>query len=264
MLSVLLVPLLATGCGASSTEAGQEVTDTSADYVADFDVLGGSGPEAALLSEIVAKTRPPELRSVSIGPIADDAVPAGADAETVPETKWLTFEYTVGDKLGAVVEAFWRGAVAATGYRRAAEERGLPLIRGYTIRSRTADGELVQDEVAIISSTAFEWDGKPASTDVEPLRARLSEETSASVEVLSLEVAEPGGAAPVITLETSDPQATLDDDKGELRFVGRLSMYEGYMVRLVDPNGELVWIRASANRAGAAMSWVRADLRSPL
>jgi len=261
---VLAIALVAAGCGAASSDpSGEGLTDTSEAFVADFDVLGGSGPEAALLSEIVAKTRPPELSSVSIGPIADDAVPPGAEAETVSGTKWLTFEYVVTPDEDARVEAFWRGAVAATGYRRAAEEQGLPLIRGYTIRSRAADGELVQDEVAIISSTAFEWDGKPASTDVEPLRARLSEETSANVRVLSLEVAEPGGAAPVITLETSEPEALFDQDQGDLRFVGDLGMYEGDLIRIVDQNGELVWIGASATRAGAGMSWTRPDLRSP-
>lgn len=127
--------------------------------MADYDVSGGSGREEALLSEIVTKTRPSGLDFVEIGPIPEDAVPEGAEAETVPGTKWVTFEYTIGDEEWSTVEPFWRGAVAATGYRRAAEEQGPPLIRGYTIRSRTPDGGLVQNEIATISATAFEWDG---------------------------------------------------------------------------------------------------------
>lgn len=260
LLGVLVVAFTAGGCGASSTEAGQVSTDTSSDFVLDYELIGASGPEEDLLSETIAKTRPPDLKSVELGPIPEDAVPSGANSETVPGTKWLTFEYEVDDEHGEVVEAFWRSAVAATGYRRTAEKEDLPLIRGYTIQSRTANGELVQNEVTTISSSMYEWDGKPPARDVEPLRARLSNESSPSVEVLSLEVAEPGGAAPIITLEASDPKA-LFEDRDTLRFVGDLGMYEGYLIRVVDPNGGLVWISASASRAGAGMGWTRPEFQ---
>ena len=246
------------GCGSSSTDAGQVPIDTGSGYVADYDVVGGSAAESALLSETVVKTRPPWLDKVELGPVPAGAVPEGAEADTVPGTKWLTFEYSVPDEEGATVEAFWRGAIAATGYRRAAEEQGLPLVRGYTVRSRTADGEIVQDETLPISATGYEWDGTVPATDIEPLRARLSNESSPTVRVLSLEVAEPGGAAPAITLEVSDARAVFED-RDALRFVGGLGIYEGSLIRLVDTKGGLVQISASAHRASAGMKWTRPE-----
>jgi hypothetical protein len=262
VLSLLVVSLSAAGCGATSTDAGEEgTTSTSMDFVANYDIVGGSGPEIDLLAEIVEKTRPAGLRTVRIGPVPEDAVPPGAEAETVAGTEWLTFEHVVAADRGSYIDAWWRSSIIATAFRRLSEERGLPLIRGYTARSRSPEGELLHEEVLPILTPSFEWDGTPAATDVEPLRAKLTQ-GSASVIFRSLEVAQPAGAAPIITLETSDPAALFDDKPGDLRFVGDLGIYEGHLIRMLDPNGELVWIEASATRGGAQISWARPGLRS--
>ena len=262
LLVALVAALSAAGCRTAETGVGEEgTTGTSADFVADYDVVGGSGAETDLLADIVEKTRPAGLRTVRIEPVPGDAIPPGADAETVAGTEWLTFEHVLADDRGAYIDAWWRSSIIATAFRRLGEERGLPLIRGYTARSRSPEGTLLDEEVVPISATSFEWDGKPAATDVEPLRAKLKE-SSAGVRFLSLEVAEPAGAAPIITLETSDPGALFDDSPGDLRFVGDLGIYEGHLIRMLDPNGELVWIEASATRVGAQVSWARPGLRS--
>jgi hypothetical protein len=263
LLGSLVVYVSVAGCGAASTEVGEKgTTGTSAAFVAEYDIVGGTGPQTDLLSAIVEETRPPGLTTVRIGPVPDDAVPPGADAETVPGTEWLTFEHVVTADRDSSMDAWWRSSVIATAFRRAGEERGLPLIRGYTATSRSPDGELIHEEVVPISATAFAWDGTPAATDVEPLRARLRQGSGESVRFLSLEVAEPGGAAPIITLETSDPEALFDDNPSDLRFVGDLGIYEGHLIRMLDANGELVWIEASATRVGAQLSWARPGLRS--
>lgn len=96
------------------------------------------------------------------------------------------------------------------------------------------------------------------------MRARLREQMTTKIRLLSLEVAEPGGAAPVITLETSEPEGLFGEDWRKLTFVGELDPYEGYLIRLVDQRGELVWIKASASRAGAGMGWTRPDLQGEM
>jgi hypothetical protein len=251
VILISLVSLFAVGCGARSTEAD----DLTAGELpaADYPVIGATDPERDLLLEILAKTQPQGLETVAFGGIPEDA--AGFDP--VPGTKWLTFEYAAGADEESYIEALWRSAIATTAFRRATEVRGLPLVTGYTVRSRSQDDQVLREEMLSIEADLFNYE---PIQEADEIRTRLSQVKAPGLKLLLLDIVEPGGAAPIITLETSDAQALKEDSRGVGSYLGQLSLCEGYLIRVVDPEGRLLWIQASASRAGHSLTWAHPDL----
>jgi hypothetical protein len=209
------------------------------------------------LKEIVEQTAPGGLCSLEIGSVPN----GGAAAFSVPGTGWLTFDWTVNeDGDAAYVEPWWRSAIATAAFRSAAEDRGMTLVRGYSVRSRSPSGEIIREDGVGISAVDFRIPAGPK--DADELRTRLSQTTSKSLRFVSLEVAQPEGAAPIITLETSDPRAFFHENADDLgQFVDALQPYEAYLIRVVDSGAHLVWIQGFARRAGAVTSWARPGLQ---
>ncbi|MGH3034932.1 MAG: hypothetical protein ACRDON_10345 [Gaiellaceae bacterium] len=244
------------GCGAASTDGDNTVAAAGSETVeSSWEVAGGTDPELALLLEIIARTQPQGLSVATIGSIPEDA----PTLDAVVGTKWVTLEYSPINGEEAYIEAFWKGGMIATAFRRAAEERGLSLIRGYTVRSRSSDGQVAREQKPSITADLFSY--APVQ-DTETLRTRLSQVQTPSLKLLSLDFVEPGGTAPIMTLETNDARASFRENSHHVGYyLGEIGLTEGYLVRVVDSSGALVWMQAGASRAGHGWTWAHPGLR---
>ena len=242
------------GCGAvpsaDESKSGAQASNVS------LAISGGDPAQQQLLREILTSVEPPGLNSVVITAVPEEPTTAfGASGTT-----WLAFDYTVTDPGPAYVEAVWKAAITTTAFRRAAEPLGLPLARGFTVLGRSTDGQVVANDAVGIQAYAFET---PPIADAEAVRTRLSGMAGENLSVVSVDILQPDGAAPAITLQAKDPVVFFGADSSELSdLLGDLSVYEGSLVRVLDSNGATIWIQGSANRAGHAITWSAPDFRA--
>jgi hypothetical protein len=255
-VAALLACALVSGCGADTAASTSSVpVETRPSTAVAVPLSGGGGDEIAVLGEIVSRVHPDGLREITIV----HRPPSGAGTKfQAPGTRWLLFDY--GDRTRAAdqVDRLWRTAIISTAYRRLARERDLPLVRGWTAQEPGDEWP----ESGGISAWPFAHASPPVS-DTSALLERLSRAHSEALRVVSVEVLQPDGAAPIVTLRTDDPWAFAHENSGELGTVlgDNLSVFEGSLVRVLGPAGDVIWIQGTASWAGTTVSWWAPELK---
>jgi hypothetical protein len=229
-------------CVACGQAQDESITVRRAFAPVDFQIIGTSDAEASLLREIADRTNPAGLSAISL----EDA-PSEVDAFTVEGTRWLRFDYdSPPADQASVVERYWRTGLISVAYRRAAAERGLPLVRGWTVADQTFQ----------ISADPYDRAAGHPDLDPQALVDRLRNERSDLLSVISLEVTHPSQWAARMVFETSDPTRLFCGDEDDLAVaVSPGPDGDGYLIRLVDSSGQVVWVTASVAGAGNSMSW---------
>jgi hypothetical protein len=207
----------------------------------EFEIERASEAETAVLREVADGTSPAGLRTVVV-----ENSPSDVGAFTAEGTRWLSFVYGSPVDEASSIERYWRSGLIAVAYRREAEQRGLPFVRGWT----------VDDRLFQISGDPFARSANDPDLDSERLLERLKAERSEALRVVALEIVHPFRSAPLIVLETSDPRGFFCEDKGDLaEVIGPGPFGDGYLIRVVDSGGKVIWTAAAVTGAGSSSSW---------
>lgn len=249
---LIAVSFVIAACGQSPQNLGSSFTVTSGQPVSPPpEIAGETGPQADLLSDIVARTSPSHLTRITF----TDPPPDRGSGFGTPGTRWLVFEYVADHADAEYVESLWKSGIIASALRRAETAQGQPLVAGYTAELRSTTGKLSTTDLMTINASLNEYE---PLRDARALEDRLRNVQSQNMEVIALEVLYPDGAAPVITLETRDANAFFGEASHELaKLVGPLGQYEGSLVRVLNADGALIWVQGTSARAGQTVTWSR-------
>ena len=239
----VIVGVVAVGCGAEAEDRARELVAPPPDVrvVRDAPVTavieGGTPPQQRLLRDILGGLGSDRILRVAIREPRPDLKPF--DAGDV----MLTVETESPRSRG--LRAEWETWLLAAAFHYRSHAEGLPGV----VWLDTADGGGFRLDPSKASPRSADL-AQPGG-DVDAVVQRVTKAAAASgAEVARIEILEPYGLAPAITLRVADPAAFLHDRlRGFLESFGdRWERWEGTLIQVVDRAGELVWYTAGSSR----------------
>lgn len=210
-----------------------------------------SGPsplDTALLGSVV-QGMTTDLSSVTLGdPPSDFASAVGS--------KWLDATHKSGNTPAQNAEDAWYTYLIAGAYGAQCGAAGADCLSGYTFvgsngpQEDDGSGRLVIQSVPLTSASP-----QDLSTTI---RNRLAAE---GISATSISFEQPYGLAAVVEIQSNNRQSTVDTLHAAEVFAG-LGL-DGYLVRVVDSTGNVVYLEDTAYRAQAGQGWAAPGLAVP-
>ncbi len=189
------------------------------------------------------------LVSVTIGP-------PSPDFSEKEGPQWLYVTHKAGQTPAENAEDAWYAYLIAGAYGTQCSAKGADCLAGYTVESSDGpqeddgEGQLVMQSVLMKSASPEE-----VSSSIE---ANLAAE---GITPSSISFEKPLGLAPIVEIQSSDPQATVTALNTSSVFNG-LGL-DGFLVRITDRKGSVVYIEDGAFRSQAGQGWVQPGLKVP-
>jgi hypothetical protein len=206
-------------------------------------ISGGTPAQRSVLRQIVAKMRPTQIRTLTIGPVPADWKPTSADQ--VQLTAGLP-----GDGPGHEnSRGEWEAWMIGGAFRDRSAALGLPRLLVLS------DPESSQR----VSPPTGKQQGPPAPIDAAALRASVQRATGASGRVLAVRLGDPLGATADVTIQTDRPVSFLRSGLGRLETALRAAGLDGGFIDAYERSGKHLSSDGWSDRLSSGMggTWDR-------
>jgi hypothetical protein len=210
--------------------------------------LPNAGKDNALLASVLQGLKT-DLPSVTVGP------PPAAVSATA-NTAWLDVTHSAGEALPEIDQDAWYAYLIAGAYGAQCSAQGADCLQGYVFQGSNGSAEgdssarLVMQEVT------------PSSATPHDLSTTIAQRLAAEgITASSISFVKPYGLAAIVEIKSSDPQTTIDSLKAGTVFSG-LGL-DGYLTRIVDSSGDIVFLAAVSDRSQAGQGYVQPGLTVP-
>jgi hypothetical protein len=224
--------LVAVSCGGNSAAVRRAA--------ADVEIVGATREQASLLRGVLAGIGETAIARIAVerpGPLWQPLSADAVELRVAPRADAERLRFT------------WEAALVAGAVRDLSAMRGLPPV---TVYSDARDGVRIvgPDETATVLPRREAHAGL-VEHEIREAALRLG------VETVAVDVLEPYGLAPVVTLRSSDPARALSDGLDPIiePYAGHGSGYDGAFLTLLDDRGEPVFTEWVTQRAAGASTW---------
>jgi hypothetical protein len=247
--------ILGTACGPAATSgAGSQASPTTAASTS------ATTDASAFATQLVANYN---LSDVQRATVLD------SNAAAAVSQPWL---YVTVDTSGpAGLRAQWEALLLASAYRANAAKNGVLAISGWSMvpagdQSCAVLTASTCDASGMSLQHLYPRDPSAWSTDSAATQAAIASRvrTMSGAKLVSVGFAK-GVWAPLpdVTIQTSDPIAFAKEYKyGTVAALGDDAAYEGYILTVVDGNGDPVSVQAESDSLATGIGWSRSDVRS--
>jgi hypothetical protein len=210
--------------------------------------LPNAGKDNALLASVVERVKT-DLSSVTVGP-----PPASVSAAA--NSAWLDATHPAGQTPADLDQEAWYAYLIAGAYGAQCSTQGADCLDGYVFQGSKGP------ESGDSSGRIYMQTLTPSSATPEELSGTITKRLAADgISNPSISFVKPYGLAAIVEVKSNDPQTTIDDLNTGAVFSG-LGL-DGYLMRIVDSNGETVSLEAVANRAQSGQGYLKPGLTAP-